>query len=52
MAQPKFTLYKYIKRKYGAWRHCKAAFWSKGKIKPSCCIFGGKEEHREGAYYL
>jgi len=31
----------------------KAAFYSNGKIKPSRCVIGGKEEgHLEGAYYL
>ena len=53
MAQPKFTLYKYIKLVDGSWRYCKAAFYSNGKIKPNRCIVGGKEEeHPEGAYHL
>ena len=53
MAQPKFTLYKYLKLADGSWRYCKAAFYSNGKIEPNRCIVGGKEEeHAEGAYYL
>jgi hypothetical protein len=53
MAQPKFTLYKYIKLAHGSWRYCKAAFYSNGKIKPNRCIVGGKEEeHLEGSYHL
>src|ERR1700692_2926530 len=53
MAQPKFTLYKYIKLADGSWRYCRAAFYSNGKIKPNRCIVGGKEEeHLEGSYYL
>ena len=53
MAQPKFTLYKYIKFADGSWRYCKAAFYSNGKIKPDRCIIDDKEEeHPEGAYYL
>jgi integrase len=53
MAQPKFTLYKYITLADGSWRYCRAAFFSNGKIKPHRCIVGGKEEeHPEGSYYL
>jgi len=53
MAQPKFSLYKYIKLANGSWRYCKAAFYSNGKVKPNRCIVGGKEEeHTEGAYYV
>jgi integrase len=53
MAQPKFTLYKYIKLADGSWRYCRAAFYSNGKIKPNRCMVGGKEEeHAEGSYYL
>jgi len=53
MAQPKFTLYKYITLKDGSWRYCTAAFYSTAKIKPNRCIVGGKQaEHPEGAYYL
>ena len=53
MAQSKFTIYKYVKLKDGAWRYCRAAIYSNGKIKPSRCIVDGKEEeYPEGAYYL
>jgi hypothetical protein len=53
MAQSKFTPYKYVKLADGSWRHCKAAFYSNGKIKPNRCILGGKEEeYPEGFYYL
>jgi len=53
MAQPKSTLYKYIKLADGSSRYCRAAFYSNGKIKPNRCIVGGKEEeHPEGSYYL
>jgi hypothetical protein len=53
MAQPKFTLYKYIKLADGSWRYCKAAFYSNRKIKSDRCIIGRKEdEHSEGSYYL
>ena len=53
MAQPKFTLYKYIHLANGSWRYCKAAFCSNGKIKPNRCTVANKEEeHAEGAYYL
>jgi hypothetical protein len=34
MAQPKYTLYKYVKFKDGTWRYKKAALYSNGKIKP------------------
>ena len=53
MAQPKFTLSKYIKLADCSGRYCKAAFYSNGKIKPTRCIIGGKEEeHPEGSYFL
>ena len=53
MAQPKFTLYKYIKLADRSWRYCRAAFYSNGKIKPNRCIVDGKEEeHPEGSYHL
>ena len=53
MAQPKFTLSKYIKLADCSERYCKAAFYSNGKIKPTRCIIGGKEEeHPEGSYFL
>ncbi len=54
MAQPKFTLYKYIKLQAG-WRHRKAAFHDNGKIKPNIVIVGKdkhEEKHPEGSYYL
>jgi len=54
MAQPKFTLYKYVKLQ-GGWRYCKAAFHDKSKIKPNVVIVG-KDKHEEkrpeGSYYL
>ncbi len=54
MAQPKFTLYKYVKLQ-GGWRYCKAAFHDNGKIKPNVVIVGKdkhEEKHSEGSYYL
>ena len=53
MAQPKFTISKYVELKNGSWRCGRAAIYSNDKIKPNLCIVGGKEEeHPEGAYYL
>jgi integrase len=54
MAQPKFTLYKYVKLQTG-WRYCKAAFHENSKIKPNIVIVGKdkhEEKHPEGSYYL
>lgn len=54
MAQPKFTLYKYVKLQSG-WRYCKAAFHENVKIKPNIVIVGKdkhEEKHSEGSYYL
>ncbi len=54
MAQPKFTLYKYVKLQAG-WRYCKAAFHENSKIKPNVVIVGKdkhEEKHPEGSYYL
>lgn len=59
MAQPKYTLYKYVKFKDGSWHYKKAAFYSNGKIKPNVVIVGkdgkGKpieETYAEGRYKL
>jgi hypothetical protein len=58
MAQPKFTLYKYIKLDDGSWRYKKAAFYSNGKIKPKVVIVKNpqgkarEELHAEGRYYM
>jgi IS30 family transposase len=46
MAQPKFTLYKYVKLANGSWRYCNAAFYSSGKIKPNRCLVGGKRPRK------
>ena len=54
MAQPKFTLYKYVKLQ-GGWRYCKAAFHENVKIKPNVVIVGKdkhEEKHPEGSHYL
>jgi hypothetical protein len=59
MAQPKYTLWKYVKLKDGSWRYKRAAFYSNGKIKPNVVIVGKdakkksiEETHPEGAYNL
>ena len=44
MAQPKFTLYKYIKLSDGSWRYCKAAFYSTGKSSPTAASSAAKKK--------
>jgi integrase len=52
MAQPKYTVYKYVRLK-GGWRYCPAALYANHTIKPDVVIVGGKEErHPEGNYYI
>ncbi len=58
MAQPKFTLYKYVRLDDGTWRYKKAAFYSNGKIKPNVVIVKNpqgkarEEVHAEGRYKM
>jgi hypothetical protein len=53
MAQPKYTLYKYVKLSGGKWRYCRAALYKNHTIKRNTVIVGGKEEvHVEGDYYI
>lgn len=52
MAQPKYTLYKYVRFKGGSWRYCRAALYANRTVKPDLVLVGGKEEkHPEGNYY-
>jgi hypothetical protein len=53
MAQPKYTVYKYVPFKYGSWRYCRAAVYANRTIKPNVVIIAGREEkHPEGNYYI
>jgi hypothetical protein len=53
MAQPKYTIYKYVRLKDGSWRYCRAALFANHTIKADVVIVGGREEkHPEGNYYL
>jgi integrase/recombinase XerD len=53
MAQPKYTIYKYVRLKDGSWRYCRAALYANHTIKPDVVTVAGKEEkHTEGNYYL
>jgi hypothetical protein len=53
MAQPKYTIYKYVRLKDGSWRYCRAALYANHTIKTNVVIVGGREEkHPEGNYYL
>jgi integrase/recombinase XerD len=53
MAQPKYTIYKYVRLKDGSWRYRRAALYANHTIKPDVVTVGGKEEkHPEGNYYL
>jgi integrase len=53
VAQPKYTIYKYVHFKDGSWRYCRAALYANHTIKPDVVTVGGKEEkHPEGNYYL
>src|SRR5260370_20883101 len=55
MANPKYTLYKFVKVA-GTWRFCKAAYHDNGKIKPDIVFVDVKknleEKHPEGRYYM
>lgn len=53
MAQPKYTLYKYVKLPGGKWRYCRAALYKNHTIKRNTVMVGKKEEvHSEGDYYI
>jgi len=53
MAQPKYTIYKYVRLRDGSWRYCRAALYANHTVKPDVVNLGGKEEkHPEGNYYL
>src|SRR5271155_331737 len=53
MAQPKYTIYKYVRFKDGSWRYCRAALYANHVIKPDVVTVGGREEkHPEGNYYI
>ena len=47
MAQPKYTIYKYVRLK-GGWRYCPAALYANHTTKPDVTIVGGKEERPGG----
>ena|GEM_PF-2591577 len=34
MAQPKYTIYKYVRLKDSSWRYCRAAHYANHTIKP------------------
>jgi hypothetical protein len=49
MAQPKYTLYKYIKLSRGKWRYCRADRYKNHMFKRNSVIVGEKEGvHSEG----
>ncbi len=49
MAQPKYTIYKYVRLKDGSWRYCRAALYANHTIKADIVIVGRREEkHLEG----
>ena len=51
MAQPKYTIYKYVRLRGGSWRYCRAALYANRTIKPNVVTVGGREEkHAEGNY--
>src|SRR5208283_2108823 len=53
MAQPKYTIYKYVRLRDGSWRYCRAALYANHTIKADVVIVGRREEkHPEGNYYL
>jgi hypothetical protein len=53
MAQPKYTIYKYVRFKDGSWRYCRAALYANHTIKRDVVTVGGREEkHPEGNYYI
>jgi len=51
MATATYTIYKRV-QSAGKWRYRKAAIHTNGKIKPNIVIVDGKEEKRDGTYYL
>ena len=51
MAQPKFTLYKYVKLSGGKWRYCRAALYKNHTIKDNTVVGDKEEVHREGDHY-
>ena len=53
MAQPKYTIYKYVRFKDGSWSYCRAAVYANRTIKPDVVTVAGREEkHPEGNYYI
>jgi|SRR5215468_8070663 len=49
MAQPKYTIYKYVRLKDGSWRYCRAAIYANHTIKPNVVTgetLGGQLLHR------
>ena len=46
MAQPKYTIYKYVRFKDGSWRYCRAAVYANRTIKPDVVTVAGREETR------
>jgi integrase/recombinase XerD len=53
MAQPKYTIYKYVRFNDGSWRYCRAAVYANRTVKPDLVIVAGREEkHPEGNYYI
>jgi hypothetical protein len=44
MGQPKYTIYKYVRLKDGAWRYCRAALYANHTIKADVAIVGHREE--------
>ncbi|MGA8232285.1 MAG: hypothetical protein WB795_12475 [Candidatus Acidiferrales bacterium] len=53
MAQPKYTICKYVRFKDGSWRYCQAALYANHTIQPDVVTVGGREEkHPEGNYYI
>ena len=56
MANPKYTLYKLVRRSDGNWRYCKAAYHENGKIKSDIVFVNVKEglleKHPEGHYHM
>jgi hypothetical protein len=53
MAQPKYTIYRYVRFKDGSWRYRRAAVYANRTIKPDVVTVAGREEkHPEGNYYI
>ena len=40
MAQPKYTIYKYVRLKDGSWRYCRAALYANHTIKADVVVVG------------